>query len=77
MKFKIANEKTGNYLENFKPFQLWSVAVSANGSQAGFSERFLALVDSGAKNTCISSKRMKEVLTKVSDSTLIPFFIYV
>jgi len=65
VKFAEPNVKTENYLENFKPFQLSSVVVSAGGFELGFSDRFLALLDSGAKNTSISSKRMKLILRKV------------
>ena len=65
MKFSLPNEKTENYLENFKPFQASVVAVSAGGFQSGFSEAFLALLDGGAKNTCISSGRMKRIMQRV------------
>ena len=65
MKFTEPNIKTEDYLEHFKAFQLSCVAVSAGGYADGFSDRFLGLLDGGAKNTCISSKRMKAILRKV------------
>ena len=67
MKFTVDNVITDKYLEGFKAFQLWTVAVSADGFQAGFSERFLALLDTGARYTSISSNRMKEILPKIRD----------
>ena len=67
MKFTIANEITEHYLENFKPFQLKSVVVSAGGFESGFSEPFLSMIDSGAKNTSISSKRMNAILPDIRD----------
>jgi len=42
MKFTEPNIRTENHLENFKPFQLKAVAVSAGGFEAGFCESFLA-----------------------------------
>jgi len=65
MKFSEQNIKTDDYLQHFKAFQLSCVAVSAGGFADGFSDRFLGLIDGGAKNTCISSKRMKTILRKV------------
>ena len=65
MKFTEPNVKTENYLEHFKAFQLSCVAVSAGGFEDGFSDRFLGLLDGGAKNTSISSKRMKAIMRKV------------
>ena len=65
MKFTEPNFQTDNYLAHFKAFQLRCVAVSARGYADGFSDRFLGLLDGGAKNTCISSKRMKAIMRKV------------
>jgi len=67
MKFTLDNEIREHYVENFKPFQLNSVVVSAGGFEFGFSDSFLSLIDSGAKTTCISSKRMKRILRHVRD----------
>jgi len=67
MKFTEANIQTDDYLKNFKPFQLKTVVVSAGGFEAGFSEMFLSLLDSGAKNTSISSKRMNAILQDIKD----------
>ena len=53
MKFTEPNFQTDDYLAHFKAFQLSCVAVSAGGYAAGFSDRFLGLLDGGAKNTCI------------------------
>jgi len=66
--FTLKNAPSKNYLENFKPFQLDTVVVSANGFEHGFSESFLAMIDTGAKHTCISSERMKDILPKIRDS---------
>jgi hypothetical protein len=77
MKFTEPNVKTDNYLENFKPFQLKAVAVSAGGYEAGFSEPFLGLLDSGAKNASISSKRMNAILEDVRDKDGKPLQLYI
>ena len=55
------------FLLNFKPFQLRTVVTSAGGWSEGFSEPFLAMFDTGAKHTCISSARMKQILAEVCD----------
>jgi len=68
MKFTIQNEITANYLANYKPFQLKTIVVSANGYQHGFCEPFLSLIDSGAKFTSISSKRMNLILPHILDA---------
>jgi len=67
MKFSIPNEQTANYLQNFKPYQVKTVIVSANGFQEGYCESFLSLLDPGAKNTSISSKRMARILPDIKD----------
>ena len=67
MKFTLANETRERYAEDFKPFQLNSVVVSANGFTAGYSDSFLSLIDTGAKNTSISSKIMKTILPVILD----------
>ena len=69
MKFSIANEKIENYQQNFKPYQIKTVAVSANGFREGYSQSFLSLIDNGAKNTSISSVLMEDILLKVKDKS--------
>ena len=64
------------FLLNFKPFQSRTVATSAGGWSEGFSEPFLAMFDTGARHTCISSARMQQILAKVFDENgkpLVPF----
>jgi hypothetical protein len=67
MTFSLPNEIRKHHIENFKPFQLSTVVVSAGGFEAGFSESFLSLLDIGAKNTSISSKRMNMILKDIQD----------
>ena len=73
MKFVLKNEVPidpaayAEFLLNFKPFQLRTLATSAGGWSEGFSDPFLAMLDGGAKHTCISSVRMKEILDDVCD----------
>lgn len=51
-----------------KGFQVNAVAVSAGGYGCGFSELFLALIDSGAYHTSISSDRMRKIKETVCDA---------
>jgi hypothetical protein len=48
-------------------YQLYAMAVSANGYQNGFSDRFEAIIDSGAFHTCISKTIMNTILERVFD----------
>jgi hypothetical protein len=67
MIFEVNNVVRPYHNENFKPFQLWTVVASKNGYQDGISERFLALLDNGAKYFSISSKRMESILPVIRD----------
>ena len=67
VKFSIKNEITPTYVQNFKAWQMWSVAVSANGFEQGYSDRFLAMIDTGAKHVSISSYRMQRILKDIFD----------
>jgi len=67
MKFSIANEKSENFKHNFKPYQVKTVVVSANGFHEGCSQSFLSLIDHGAKNTSIASTLMEDILPDIKD----------
>jgi len=82
VKFTLKNEvpidtsEHKEFLLNFKPFQSRTVVTSSGGWSDGFSEPFLAMFDTGAKHTCISSARMQQILAKVFDENgnpLLPF----
>jgi len=67
MIFNVVNEKADDYVSDYKPFQIKTIAVSANGYTNGVSELFLSMIDTGAKTTSISNKRMEKILANVLD----------
>jgi hypothetical protein len=67
LKFTIKSYKSKGYLDGYKPFQVMTTAISAGGFTNGFSEKFVTLVDTGAKSTCISRNIMTGILANVRD----------
>ncbi|MCL2086530.1 MAG: retropepsin-like domain-containing protein [Oscillospiraceae bacterium] len=67
MTFLIKNLECENAVMDFKPFQLKCVVTSVGGSSNGYCKPFNALIDTGARHTCISRKRMATILPEIRD----------